>query len=182
MTRTSLTLLAVLAAATPAVASPTELDVQVDPTPFFLAGFAPEVGVTLAGHRAYATVVGYDVPRFLREDPRFAERRNAIVSVGYEYFVRGALAGPFLGINGAVTNATFSLADGGSRDETVNTFRVATRLGWVIYPIAALPGLFLGPWLSVGYSVAPRAFAIDGQMIERKAIGFTGAAQLGWRF
>lgn len=175
--------IASIALAAPAAAEPAwTVDLQVDPAPFFLKGFAPELGVAMGGHRAYLTAVGYDVPSFLREDKRFAERRNVIASAGYEYFLRGRFAGPFVGGSVALTNATFSLADRDTMAVTTNTARIAVRLGWVFYPFSALPGLLFGPWISVGYGLAPRSFTIEDETIERRALGFAFAAQLGWRF
>jgi hypothetical protein len=162
--------------------SPRGIDLQIDPTPFFLHGFAPELGVSWGQHRAYVTAVAYDVPRFLREDKDFAERRNLIASAGYQYFVRRHLDGLFVGGSVAVTNATFSLASGGEEERTVNTVRVAARLGWMVAPLRVAPRLFFAPWISVGYSLAPASFAIAGTEIQRRSLGFTGALQLGWRF
>jgi hypothetical protein len=177
----SLASLAAVCCVSVAAASPT-VDLQVDPTPFLLRGFAPELGVSWGKHRAYLTAVGYDVPRFLREDKAFAERRNLIVSAGYQYFVQRHLDGLFLAVNAAVTNATFSLASGGDEERTVNTVRVAARLGWMVTPLRVAPRLFVAPWISVGYGLAPSSFSIAGTEIERRAIGLTGALQLGWRF
>jgi hypothetical protein len=128
--------IAILAASEAATAEST-IDVQIDPTPFFLRGFAPEIGAGMGPHRVYLTVVAYDVPEFLREDKAFAERRDYRIGLGYEHFLRGRFSGPFVGASALWTHSTFSRADIESEmTREVGTLAATARLGWVIYPIA----------------------------------------------
>jgi hypothetical protein len=186
-TMMALALPILLASCGPAAARPhprrPQIDVQIDPVPFFLRGFAPEAGVSAGAHRGYATVVAYDVPGFLLEDPAFDERRNYRLGLGYQYFFRGAPAGPFVGASALWTHSTFMRADLASGPEhEADTLAAAARVGWVLSPLRAVPALFLGPWISASYAFAPEAFAIEGRQIHRRALGVTGALQLGWRF
>lgn len=182
MTRSSLATILLLAVPLTAFAD-TTVDVQVDPTPFFLRGFAPEVGVGMGPHRAYVTVVAYDVPTFLREDEAFDERRDYRIGLGYEHFLRSRFVGPFLGASALWTRSTFSRADIESdATEEVGTLAATVRLGWVFYPISALPDLLFGPWVSASWAFSPDDFMIEGRRIERRSLGFTAALQLGWRF
>src|SRR4051812_44025218 len=73
------------------------LDLQIDPLPLFLHGFATEVGLRSGGHRVFATAIAYDVPGFLDEDSRFSERRNYLLGAGYEYFPNGRGTGLSIG-------------------------------------------------------------------------------------
>jgi hypothetical protein len=158
------------------------LDVQVDPTPFFLRGFAPEIGYSIERHRVFATVIAYDVPSFLREDKQFAERRNYILGLGYEMFFRGHLDGPFASLGATLTNSTFSVVGSTTgAEKTVDTFKAALRVGWVIHPLPRqAPRLFIGPWLGAAYALDPSAFTLEEHTIHRRAVGFAGALQLGW--
>jgi hypothetical protein len=186
----TLTWHASIAAATDAAApSPADtprlrrtLDVQVDPTPFFLRGFAPEIGYSIERHRVFATVIAYDVPSFLREDEQFAERRNYILGLGYERFFRGHLDGPFASLGATLTNATFSLVGSTTgAEKTVDTFKASLRVGWVIHPLPRqAPRLFIGPWLGATYALDRDTFTLEEHTIHRKAVGFAGALQLGW--
>jgi hypothetical protein len=156
------------------------VDVQLDPTPFFLRGFAPEVGLSLGRHRFYATVIAYDVPKFLAEDRGFQERR-LLGALGYQIFFLGHVEGPFASLGLSLVRSRFELeATGGTH--LTSTFKLTVRLGWSIVPFRALPELFVAPWVGPVVSVAPEGFAVDGRSIERRALGVSGAMQLGWRF
>lgn len=156
------------------------IDVQLDPTPFFLRGFAPEVGLSLGRHRFYGTVIAYDVPKFLAEDRRFQERR-LLGALGYQLFFLGHVEGPFASLGLSLVRSRFELeATGGTH--LTSTFKITMRLGWAIVPLRALPELFVAPWVGPVVSIAPEGFAVDGRSIERRALGVSGAIQLGWRF
>ncbi len=156
------------------------VDLQLDPTPFFLQGFAPEVGFSLGRHRFYATVIAYEVPKFLAEDRRFHERR-LLGALGYQLFFLGHVEGPFASLGLSLVRSRFELeATGGT--QLTNTFKLTMRLGWAIVPFRALPELFVAPWVGPVLGIAPEAFAIDGRTIERRPLGLSGAIQLGWRF
>jgi hypothetical protein len=184
--RTSLVVVLALLAHRDAVADQGTVDVQVDPTPFFLRGFAPEVGVGTGAHRIYLTVVAYDVPKVLREDAAFAERRDYRLGLGYEHFFRARFAGPFVGASALWTHSTFSRADtdtaGTAGTKEAGTLAATARVGWVFYPISALPHLLFGPWISASWAFSPDELMIGDKRIERRSLGFIAAAQLGWRF
>jgi hypothetical protein len=173
----------VLATSSPAAAAPASraIDVQLDPLPFFLRGFAPELGVSWDGHRAFATVIAYDVPGLLAEDDRFEERRDWLIGAGYERFFLGPGRGPFAGASVSVTHSTFTLdRTGGSADTA--TVKLTVRVGWLLHVIPAVPALFIGPWLGPTFSVAPEEVVVDGERAHRRRIGVIGALQVGWRF
>ena len=177
----ALAAIATALAARTATASPRVIDLQVDPTPLFLHGFAPEVGLTLGRHRAFATVVAYDVPGAIAEDDRFDERRRAIIGGGYEYFVRHDARGPFVGASVTVVLSRFTLASTGTTRDTT-TFKTTGRIGWLFHPLRAAPGLVVAPWIGPSINVAPETFAIDGVAIKRRTVGALGAIQVGWSF
>lgn len=161
-----------------ASASPVSIDLQLDPTPFFLHGFAPELGLSLGPHRLYATVVGYDVPRFLREDPAFSEHRT-IAALGYQYFFLGHLSGPFASVSANVVRSRFELLETGNGANTT-TFKSTLRFGWALQPFS-FP-LFFAPWIGPVFSFGPEKPVVDGRTAERRVIAVTGALQIGWRF
>jgi hypothetical protein len=172
----------VAAQASPAQAPvPWSIDVQLDPTPLFLHGYAPELGLQSGRHRLLATVIAYDVPDFLEEDDRFDERRERLFGLGYQYFFFAHGNGLFAGATLTLTHSTFTLLRTGSSAET-DTFKSTLRVGWMLHPLAALPHLFIAPWLGPSLSFAPEEFSVDGERIERRPVGITGAVQLGWHF
>jgi hypothetical protein len=157
----------------------TSIDIQIDPTPLILKGFAPELGMAIDKHRVYATVIAYDVPRFLAEDKQFNERR-LIGGIGYQYFFMGHAIGPFAGLGLTLVRSRFELVDTGNSRFAV-TPKITVRLGWAIAPLLSVPALFFAPWVGPVFSVSPETFAIDGKTIERRAFGVIGAVQIGWR-
>jgi len=179
-----LTLLSTLLAAVCfADVTPRELtfDAQVDPTPFFLRGFAPELGLSIGRHRLMATVVQYDVPSFLAEDRAFGERRNGTFGIGYQFFFLRHLDGLFAGVMLSATSSTFTLLSTNTAHDTW-TWRATLRVGWVVSPFASAPSFFLAPWLGANAAFVAERFTIDDTPIARRTIGFIGALQLGYRF
>lgn len=156
------------------------VDVQLDPTPFFLKGFAPEVGFSIGSHRLYGTVVAYEVPTFLAEDKHFNERR-LLGGIGYQYFFLGHVRGPFASASLGVVHSRFELAETGGVKRTT-TLKSTLRLGWAFAPFHAVPELFFAPWVGPVFSFLAEEFAIDGRSIDRRPVGVTGAFQIGWRF
>jgi hypothetical protein len=174
-------LLGSLCFADPALAVERTFDAQVDPTPLFLRGFAPELGVTLGRHRLMATIVQYDVPTFLAEDKAFAERRNGTFGLGYQYFFLHHLEGLFAGVMLSATSSSFRLVATGTTHDTW-TWRATLRVGWVVAPFASTPAFFLAPWVGANAAFAAERFAVDGTPITRRTIGVIAALQLGYRF
>jgi threonine dehydrogenase-like Zn-dependent dehydrogenase len=157
------------------------LDLQVDPTPFFLSGFAVEAGLGLGRHRVMTTAIAYDVPDFIEEDDRFDERRQLLLGVGYQFDVLGGGHGPFAGGNLTYTRSRFTLLDTGGAAHA-DTFKSTFRFGWTFRPLDSVPSLFLAPWLGPSVSWNPSTFTVDGVRIDRRPVGVTGAIQLGWAF
>jgi hypothetical protein len=156
-------------------------DLQIDPTPFFFRGFAPEAGVSIGRHRIMATVIQYDVPTFLLEDAAFSERRDAIFGLAYQFFFFRHLDGLFAGIGTSATRSTFTRVGTASTRSTW-TWRSTLRVGWMVSPFASNPHVFFAPWLGVHVALDPETFALEGRTIERRTFGLTGAIQIGYRF
>jgi hypothetical protein len=128
-----------------------------------------------------ATVVQYDVPGFLREDPAVEERRDAIVGVGYQYFFLRHLDGLFAGVLVSATHTTFA-RPATQHEHTTWTWRATLRVGWMVTPFRSAPGFFVAPWIGANVAIDPERFAIDGVPVERRLFGVTGAIQIGHRF
>jgi hypothetical protein len=156
------------------------VDVQLDPTPFFLKGYAPEIGFSAGKHRIYGTFLAYEVPKFLAEDKAFVERRW-IGALGYQFFFLDHVRGPFAAANLGVTRSRFTLAETGGVHLTT-TFKSTFRFGWAFAPFDAVPELFFAPWIGPVFSFGAEDFAVDGRAIKRRPFGVVGALQVGWRF
>lgn len=160
------------------LASPRAIDVQIDPTPLFLHGYAPELGLSVGAHRLYATVIAYDVPRFLREDPAFSEHRT-MAALGYQYFFLGHLSGPFASVGVSVVRSRFELLETGNGANTT-TVKSTLRLGLAVQPFS-FP-LFVAPWIGPVFSFAPERPVVDGITAARRTVAVSGAVQIGYRF
>jgi hypothetical protein len=156
------------------------VDVQLDPTPFFLKGFAPEVGFSVGRHRFYGTAVAYEVPMFLAEDKGFKERR-VIGALGYHHFFFGHVRGPFASASVNLVRSRFERVETAGAKWTT-TLKSTLRLGWAVAPFHAVPELFFAPWVGPVFSFGAEDFSIDGQPIKRRPVGVSGALQVGWRF
>ena len=154
-------------------------DLQLDPTPFFLQGYAAELGYNHNRHRLYITGVSYTVPEFLKEDKNFDEKRKLIAGLGYQYYFKKPQNGFYVGISVLNTWADFTNPSTGNA-VSLTTIRTSGRIGYVLYPIKQWKRFFINPWMGPYYQIAPESAIIDGLQLKRKNFSYTLAIQIGF--
>lgn len=155
------------------------LDLQLDPTPFFLKGYAAELGYNYAKHRFYITGVGYTVPDFLKEDSNFDEKRKLIAGLGYQYYFKTPQKGVYIGASVLNSWADFTNPATGNF-ASLTTIRINSRIGYVFYPIKQWERFFINTWVGPYYQIAPESPMVDGLPLNRKNFSYTLAIQIGF--
>jgi hypothetical protein len=154
-------------------------DLQLDPTPFFLKGYAAELGYNYAKHRFYVTGVGYTVPDFLKEDRNFDEKRKLVAGLGYQYYFKKPQKGLFVGMSVLNSWTDFTNPSTGN-GVSFTTARTSGRIGYVFYPIKQWERFFFNTWVGPYYQIAPDSPIVDGLQLKRKNLSYTLAIQIGF--
>lgn len=154
------------------------LDFEVDPLAFIAKGFSVHAGVRWDRYRLDVGAFGAEIPGFLANDDRFESRFAGYgLKLDYRFFVEGD--GPFVGISGSRVRTTVTHKASGDSD-SFHQHEVSVRAG---YQFDVWRGLYVVPWVGVGYMFDPRSPSLGGmQQKEQSHLVLFPTLHLGYRF
>ena len=154
-----------------------QVEIEVDPLAFALDGFSLNVGTVFGQLRASVGTFGIDVPHSLhRRDGFDMTMRGAGLKV--DWLGKDAW-GWFAGADASYYRNSYvahDLRQTSQREEYVFGVRGGYRL-----PIGR-SGLYLAPWVGVGFNFPEGDIHFNGKTFENRAITVLPALHIGWRF
>jgi hypothetical protein len=173
----SISAAAVLAApATRAQETKLHADAEIDPLAYALNGYSLHVGI---GYRAFRLDIGafaMDVPHFIHGNTQFEYAAHGF-GLKLQYFFSGKQSGIFAGIDtttghGLVQRRQSDLA---RRDRQ---FSVGANVG---YRIPIVGGLYVTPWIGLGYEFLADDITLGERKFESSPIVPFAAIHIGYR-
>jgi hypothetical protein len=176
LTHTRALLGLVILLALPSVAT-SQVEVEVDPIAYAASGFSLHVAKVLGSVRLNVGTFGADVPSWFHGNEGWASTmRGAGVKLDH---VGATSTGFFVGVEGGYMRMDYRLL---SEGETVkrDVVGVGVRGGYRL-PLGGR-GLYMAPWVGVGYNFDGPAVEVGGEEFERSPISIFPTVHIGWRF
>jgi hypothetical protein len=151
-------------------------DLELDPTAYALGGFSLHVGLGFRKLRLDLGVFGLRVPEFVHQQPDFSVRA-AGYGLKLQYFPFAEQRGAFVGVDGAVTHSDVHLQ--GSQLSARDDQLVVGVNGGIRIDIVG--GLFVTPWISVGYAFAGDDVTLGGETFSSSPVIIFPALHFGYR-
>jgi hypothetical protein len=163
-----------LAASPPASA---QVEVEADPIAYGLSGFSLHLAGIFGGYRFSVGTFGIDVPRFLHGNEGWsATMRGAGVKAD---LLGGRIDGFFVGADANYYRMSYALDEPAATAKR-NEYSVGLRGGYRL-PIRR-SGLYLAPWVGVGYNFGDGDLVIGDQTFEHSPVTLFPTVHFGWRF
>ncbi len=170
-------LLALLFGAPTGIGAQVDIEIEADPIAYAFNGFSLHAAKIFGSVRANVGTFGIDVPgAYHGNDGWSSTMRGAGVKVDY---LGSSLDGFFVGVEGGYMRNTYTLAAGGEAAER-NIIGVGVRGGYRL-PLGR-SGLYVAPWLGVGYNFDGDDVEVSGEKFDRRPITVFPTVHLGWRF
>lgn len=167
---------AFLLLAAPAPAS-AQIEVEVDPMAYAMEGFSLHLAWLLGPVRMNVGTFGIRVPEVVHGNEGWTNTMRGIgVKVDY---VGDSRAGLFAGVEGGVMRMKYDLAASSSH-ETRAVVGMGARAGYRSF--IGSRGLYLAPWVGIGYNMNGDPVHVDGAEFERSALSVFPTIHVGWRF
>src|SRR5690606_34113941 len=171
-----ITVLLVLALAVPASAS-AQIEVEVDPFAYGLSGFSLHLAGVSSGYRLSIGTFGIDVPRFLHGNDGWSmTMRGAGIKADW---LGSRIDGFFIGADANYYRNSYTLNDVDVTEKR-NEYTLGVRGGYRL-PIGR-SGLYLAPWVGVGYNFGGGDIVTGDGTFEHSAISVFPTVHIGWRF
>jgi hypothetical protein len=153
-----------------------QMEVEADPIAYALNGFSLHVAGVLGSARVSVGAYGLDVPDWLHGNDGWAMSfRGAGMKLDY---LGSRVDGFFAGVDGGFTRVWFSVESGG--EEKRNQFGVGLRGGYRLD--IGRSGLYLAPWVGVGYTFGGGDIVLGEERFEHKPLTIFPTVHIGWRF
>ena len=168
--------LACLLLAPPARVS-AQVEVEVDPMAYAMDGFSLHLARMFGPVRMNVGTFGIRVPEFVHGNEGWT---NTMRGVGVKVdHVGSSQAGLFAGIEGGVMRMKYDRAASTS-PETRTVVGIGVRAGHRTF--IGDRGLYVAPWIGVGYNMNGDPVQVDGAEFERSALSIFPTIHVGWRF
>jgi hypothetical protein len=154
-----------------------QVEVEVDPIAYAASGFSLHVAKVLGPMRLNLGAFGADVPSWMHGNEGWTSTmRGAGVKVDY---VGAPSAGFFVGAEGGYMRMDYRLLREGENVKR-DVVGVGLRGGYRL-PLGGR-GLYIAPWVGVGYNFDGPAVEVGGEEFERSPISIFPTVHIGWRF
>jgi hypothetical protein len=154
-----------------------KVEIEVDPIAYAFNGFSLHVAKVFGSVRANVGTFGIDVPTAYHGNEGWnSTMRGAGVKLDN---LGSSIDGFFVGVEGGYMRNRYALA---ASSETVerDVIGIGVRGGYRL-PLGK-SGLYLAPWVGLGYNFHGDDVVIAGEKFERTPIGVFPTVHVGWRF
>jgi|GEM_PF-1069828 len=153
------------------------LDIELDPLAFVANGFSVHGGLRFGRFRFDLGAFGADVPGFFLTAEGFDVRMTGFgTKLDYRFFGQGS--SPFVGVEFARVKKEIMHRASRAR-EAFFQHTVGIRVG---YQIALYRGLYLVPWLGIGFPIERRDVRLGGAELPKEGvISFFPTIHIGYR-
>jgi hypothetical protein len=158
-------------------ATAAQMEVEADPFAYALNGFSLHLASVQGSARVSIGTFGIDIPHFFHGNDGWSSSMRG-AGLKLDYLGRRS-DGVFAGVDGNYMRMSYSLdatPERSKRDEITLGLRGGYRL-----PIGG-GGLYLAPWVGVGYTFGGGDVTIGDQLFEHRAINVFPTVHVGWRF
>jgi hypothetical protein len=162
--------------AVPSVAT-SQVEVEVDPIAYVASGFSLHVAKVFGPVRLNVGTFGADIPSWLHGNEGWTSTMRG-VGVKLDH-VGATSAGFFVGAEGGYMRMAYRFLSEGE-NVTRDVVGVGLRGGYRL-PLGGR-GLYVAPWVGVGYNFDGPAVEVGGEEFERSPISIFPTVHIGWRF
>jgi hypothetical protein len=158
-----------------------QVEVEVDPIAYAASGFSLHVAKVLGPARLNVGTFGAEIPTWLHGNEGWTSTmRGAGVKLDY---VGQTSDGWFVGLEGGYLRMEYRLAGvGEGAGEAVGRDVVGVGLrGGYRLPLGGR-GLYIAPWVGLGYNFDGSAVVVGDEVFERSAVVIFPTVHIGWRF
>jgi hypothetical protein len=153
-----------------------QVEVEVDPIAYAFNGFSLHLARVLGPVRVNLGTFGLDIPSAYHGNEGWtATMRGAGVKVDY---LGSGIDGFFIGAEGGYMRNKYALSAGGDAVER-GILGLGARSGYR-QPLGRR-GLYVAPWVGVGYNFHGEDVVIGGEAFKRSAISIFPTVHVGWR-
>lgn len=162
---------------TPARVSAFHVDAEIDPTAYVLSGYSLHLGLGYERLRLDLGAYAMKLPKFAHADDGFDVSFDGF-GAKLQYFFLAEQRGLFAGVDGGVMRV---LAQRQGTDLARRNHQVGAGVhaGW---RIAIHEGLYVTPWIGVGYSFGARDVTLAGSTFQPNPVTVFPAVHIGYRF
>ncbi|MFO0745590.1 MAG: hypothetical protein U1F43_07950 [Myxococcota bacterium] len=158
-------------------ASDLRVDVELDPLAYALSGHSVHVGLGTGRFRFDLGAFALELPTWAHGNDGFTSSFDGFGAKAHAFF--GAdRSGPFAGIALGVAH-TLVQRDGTQLAARDTALSAGVEVGWLV-PIVA--GLYVKPWVGLGYTFGADDVVLDGQRYSANPIQIFPTVHLGYVF
>jgi hypothetical protein len=152
-------------------------DLEADPTAFVLGGYSLHAGLGWRGLRLDIGGYGMNVPELMHGNAGFDASFRG-VGAKLQWFPFAERRGAFIGVDAGVAWLRVE-PEGSDLSATQTQLGVGVNGG---YRIDLPYGLYVTPWLGIGYTMNNRDLHVGERTFESSPISFFPAVHVGYRF
>lgn len=153
------------------------VDVELDPLAYAMSGHSVHVGVGVGHFRFDLGAFALEMPEWVHGNEGFTSSFDGF-GVKAHVFVADDGTGPFAGVAGGLAR-TLIQNDATGRAQRDLHASLGVELGWLI-PI--VEGLYVKPWIGVGWTFGVEDVVLDGQRFEANGLTIFPTVHLGYAF
>jgi hypothetical protein len=170
-------LLVVASLAVPAPgAAQAHVEIEADPIAYAFNGYSLHLAKVMGRVRVNVGTFGLDIPAAYHGNEGWtSSMRGAGVKVDY---LGSSIDGVFVGLDGGYMRNRYALRAGGEAAER-DVIGLGVRGGY--RQAIGRRGLYVAPWVSVGYNFDGEDVVIAGKEFQRRAVSVFPTVHLGWR-
>jgi hypothetical protein len=153
-----------------------QVEIEADPIAYAVNGYSLHLGYVAGRARLSVGAFGADIPEWLHgNDGWDMTMRGAGIKLDY---LGSRLDGIFVGVESGLMRLSYRVGDSPARKR--NEVGVGVRGGYRL--AIGRSGLYVVPWVGVGYTPGGRDVVIGDARFDHSAVTVFPTVHIGWRF